>query len=207
MPKPMFNNISKEKQQHFIQQSMLEFTEKPFEEVSILSLSKRIGISRGTFYNYFDTIGELFEYIFDIVKQQRHTYAFDLYRQSNHDVISYIKNLFQYDFDRFVEENKYSLLHNYIHYLHLSHRTFKDYFILPVLGPILEDSGDTLFDPIIYPVNEEEFYLALEILGSTISNLLVMFEKHYISKKEMLRKFDFMFNLVETGLKNMHNDD
>jgi AcrR family transcriptional regulator len=206
LPKPMFFNISKDKQVHFIQKASLEFTQKQFEDISILSLSKRIGISRGTFYNYFDSVGELFEYLFQQVKEKRHLYAFDIYKEFNHNIFVFIKKLFEYDFDQFMEEKKYSFLKNYIHYLHISHKSFKDHFILPVLLPLMENAGDDISSLNIYHVSNKEFFLSLELLGNNISRLLVEAESKQLDKLQIFEDFDFIIHLIETGLKHIKGD-
>ena len=54
MPKDMFNHIPKEKQEMFLNVAIEEFTMKSFEQVSVNSIVKTAGISRGSFYTYFE---------------------------------------------------------------------------------------------------------------------------------------------------------
>ncbi|PAT01379.1 hypothetical protein CI105_07310, partial [Candidatus Izimaplasma bacterium ZiA1] len=101
MPKKMFENISEEKRKIFIEAAISEFTNKQFNEVSILSISKKAEISRGTFYNYFDSVDLLFEYIFTTVKKERAKKAKLLIKESNNNLFTFVKKLFIFDYDEF----------------------------------------------------------------------------------------------------------
>ena len=75
MPKQMFLNIKEDKRQRFLDAAMSEFTSKSFEQVSVNSIIKKVGISRGSFYTYFDDLESLFNYLFQSVKEERFKYA------------------------------------------------------------------------------------------------------------------------------------
>jgi AcrR family transcriptional regulator len=66
MPKKMFYKIPVEKQEMFINAAIDEFTSKSFENTSVNSIIKKANISRGSFYNYFEDIEQLFNFIFVI---------------------------------------------------------------------------------------------------------------------------------------------
>ncbi len=202
MPKDMFYKIKNEKQQKIIDAAMFELTTKSFTEVSILSISKRAEISRGSFYNYFDTVGEILEYLIDLLKKERQVYAPKLFKKSNNDLFDFVINLIKFDYDSFISKSRYSLLKNFLQYLSLSNKSFKDFFLLNVLDPILSSSDVELYDTTKYNVTEEEFYQAIELLGHTITSILISGEKNSLSKNEIFIKLDFTVNLVKSGLQN-----
>lgn len=61
MPKQTFINLSKEKKENILNEAMLEFGHYGFDLASIQRIIEQSGISRGSFYQYFeDNAGFLF---------------------------------------------------------------------------------------------------------------------------------------------------
>lgn len=69
MPTQTFFNLAKEKQDNIICTSKIEFTKYGFYEASINRIIKDVGISRGSFYQYFENKEDLFIYILNNTRQ------------------------------------------------------------------------------------------------------------------------------------------
>ena len=54
MPREAFNNLNPRKKKKIFLAAKKAFTEKPYEEVSITQVITNAGISRGSFYLYFE---------------------------------------------------------------------------------------------------------------------------------------------------------
>lgn len=197
----MFYNISKEKQNNLIQAAIKELTNKDYSSVSILSIAKEAGISRGTFYNYFNSVGDLFEYIIDQVRQERYEYLPGIFEENNKNLLQTIAALFIYDYDAFLEARKYSLIRNYLKYIRVEHKSFKELFLLKVLSPLLDQFHMTTLNQ--YNVTDEEFYYTIEMLGLLLSDLLIQAEHQEIRKEEVIQKIQYIITLLETGLNNI----
>jgi AcrR family transcriptional regulator len=65
MPTERFYNLPKEKKEIIIKAAKDEFVQVPFEKVSINRIIKHAGISRGSFYTYFEDKHDLLAYIFE----------------------------------------------------------------------------------------------------------------------------------------------
>lgn len=65
MPTERFYNLPKEKKEIIIKAAKDEFIQVPFEKVSINRIIKHAGISRGSFYTYFEDKHDLLAYIFE----------------------------------------------------------------------------------------------------------------------------------------------
>jgi AcrR family transcriptional regulator len=65
MPTERFYNLPKEKKEIIIKAARDEFVQVPFEKVSINRIIKHAGISRGSFYTYFEDKHDLLAYIFE----------------------------------------------------------------------------------------------------------------------------------------------
>lgn len=63
MPSNTYNNLSKEKKEKLIKAAIKEFSSVPYNKASINNIISKAGISRGSFYMYFENKEELFQYI------------------------------------------------------------------------------------------------------------------------------------------------
>ena len=59
-----FEKLSKDKRQRILDAAREEFARVPYEEASINQIIKNAGISRGSFYTYFEDKKDLLQYIF-----------------------------------------------------------------------------------------------------------------------------------------------
>ena len=66
MPSKTFLNLPKEKKVKFIKQSLIEFSNYQLKDASINRIIKSCDIARGSFYQYFKDINDLYHYIFEI---------------------------------------------------------------------------------------------------------------------------------------------
>lgn len=70
MPSERFLRLPRNKQEVIWNAAMEEFTREPFEKVSINKIIQKAGISRGSFYTYFEDKRDLFQYILQSTKEQ-----------------------------------------------------------------------------------------------------------------------------------------
>lgn len=60
MPKQVFYKISESRREKLIRPAIVEFTRRPFEKITVLSLSERMKILRTDFYYYFQDKEDIF---------------------------------------------------------------------------------------------------------------------------------------------------
>ena len=70
MPSKRFFNLSEEKRELIRKASTEEFCRVPLESVSINRIVKNAGISRGSFYTYFDDKRDLMNYLLNDIKEK-----------------------------------------------------------------------------------------------------------------------------------------
>lgn len=63
MPKPTFLNLPDEKRLRVLEAAMAEFGSVPFEAASLNRVVKAAGIAKGSFYQYFDDLFDLYRYL------------------------------------------------------------------------------------------------------------------------------------------------
>lgn len=69
MPKETFYNLAPEKQERIMAAAKAEFSKVPLQEASIAKIIKMAGISRGSFYQYFEDKEDLYYYFFESIKK------------------------------------------------------------------------------------------------------------------------------------------
>lgn len=91
MPTNTFLNLSKDKRLRILRAAKNEFSRVPLEKAVIANIVKEAKIPRGSFYQYFEDIEDLFRYLLDYL------YGFDKYRfvktleKTNNDVYEALK--------------------------------------------------------------------------------------------------------------------
>lgn len=69
MPRDLFFSLSHEKQSRIIEASVGEFSKALYQDTSINQIIKNAGISRGSFYQYFDDKDDLYFYVLENIIQ------------------------------------------------------------------------------------------------------------------------------------------
>lgn len=69
-PKKTFVNLPREKRENVLRSAVTEFAEHGYQRASINNIVKRLGISKGSLYQYFDNKEALFLHVFDHFTQQ-----------------------------------------------------------------------------------------------------------------------------------------
>ncbi|SOC13144.1 TetR family transcriptional regulator [Ureibacillus xyleni] len=95
MPLTTFFNLPNEKRTIILEGSIAEFAEHGYEKASISSIIKRVGIPRGSFYQYFEDKLDLYKYVIEQIGFKKHEYTKNAYQiSSNITFIDIVKNLF-----------------------------------------------------------------------------------------------------------------
>lgn len=71
MPKETFNNLSDEKKRKIFDAAVQEFSTRRFSEASINQIIKTAGISRGSFYQYFNDKEDIYLYMITEIGKEK----------------------------------------------------------------------------------------------------------------------------------------
>lgn len=63
VPRPTFDNLPDDKRARFVDEALVEFATQPFDQASITALTRRLGIAKGSVYQYFDDKVGLFSWL------------------------------------------------------------------------------------------------------------------------------------------------
>jgi TetR/AcrR family transcriptional regulator len=65
MPKPTFVQLPEEKRRRFVEAALEEFVAQPFDQASVTRMVARLGIAKGSVYQYFEDKFDLFSWLLE----------------------------------------------------------------------------------------------------------------------------------------------
>lgn len=77
MPTQTFFNLPEEKRERIIGAAIQEFAAYPFDQASIARIIEQAGIPRGSFYQYFENLKDLYKYSFNLAVEKKLQYFED----------------------------------------------------------------------------------------------------------------------------------
>ena len=83
MPSQTFTNLPEAKKERILAAAVNEFSQRNVEQANISNIVRDAGISRGSFYQYFQNKDDLYVYAFETLRGRRSQFtrpAFDLYK-------------------------------------------------------------------------------------------------------------------------------
>ncbi|MCF7926738.1 MAG: TetR/AcrR family transcriptional regulator [Candidatus Izimaplasma sp.] len=134
MPTETFHNLDDKKRERILNAAREEFTNKKLIDSRVSNIIKKCDIPRGSFYQYFTDLEDLFYYI---VNRE-----FDRIFNSGSEFISQTNDLFEYsiltfesDYKAFVEGDRHKFLRNVFHSVDINskvmtyHREKRDHYL------------------------------------------------------------------------------
>lgn len=124
LPTKTFFNLSDTKRNRLIDVATKEFSEKSLNEASINTIIKNAGISRGSFYQYFENKEDLFFYIVKTIKTVSQELLKEEFKKVDGDMFMGFRNYFPQLLMSMLEEpnaNFYKQL-----FLNMDYRTTKE---------------------------------------------------------------------------------
>jgi AcrR family transcriptional regulator len=94
MPTSTFLNLQKEKQDNIIEASLKEFKRVLLKDASINKIIKDANIPRGSFYNYFEDINDLYIYSINKYKKRFINIFEDAIKEKKGDIIETTKTIY-----------------------------------------------------------------------------------------------------------------
>jgi len=92
LPKQTFHNLPEEKRKAVVNAAIDEFADYGFESASINRIVAKGGISKGSFYQYFDDKRDVFMHLLSVLEQEKLAYFKDKHPPANHtDTFQYFR--------------------------------------------------------------------------------------------------------------------
>lgn len=177
MPSEAFNKLSEEKKQRILAAAIEEFSTHPLMKATSTNVIRNSGISRGSFYQYFDNIQSVYHYtINQLWKKYRQDLIASLKRH-DHDLYQGLVDFSEFYLNDLISLNYMNIVKNLVsHLTYLIHeendarQSEKDLFGLFDTGVAVEENS--IFEVIdldSYAFHDK--YEALEFIHYTIALL------------------------------------
>lgn len=198
MPTNTFFNLPREKKEKIINAAKSEFVEYSFHDASINRIIKNAGISRGSFYMYFENKEDLFLYILDGYREEALAEIVSNLNGEKCDIFQ--MGIYIYDHVTSKDFNKemYEFIIKTVHKVDVN---LLNYFFRLDCRDVKINSAKNYTDVSkIAFTNDEELLNILEVVENTmITELIAVLSGKYacsVGKEKLLSKF----NIIKNGV-------
>src|SRR5699024_8589900 len=91
MPKPTFHHLPEERQKEILEIALQEFSVRSLHEASVGNITKQLGLSRASFYKYFENLEELYSYLYHQIARDSHDLLLESLKESDGDLFEGMK--------------------------------------------------------------------------------------------------------------------
>lgn len=201
MPKQTFYNLPAEKQLNLMDAAKKEFSRVPLHEAVISNIIKSAQISRGSFYQYFEDLEDLFFYILDEhVKRNRERFASQLI-ENDGDLLETFVGVFQWMLKDFQQEEHRVFFHNaFLNMTHKMENAFTDHTdVESFMMKRSEFLSLINTDKMNITTDRELFHLMKIVQAVTFQNLIQSFSMH-LPPEKALENFKLEMDMLKKGL-------
>ncbi len=196
MPSERFLRLPRDKQEIIWNAAMEEFTREPFEKVSINKIIQNAGISRGSFYTYFEDKRDLFQYILQNTKEQWMEFCVKHLKDHDGDFWGMLKELMRRAVVFCKENNLVQLHQNMMMYPGASFLDCpSDEELLREMYPLYEYSSQKEF-------RDESFEFFTYVLEQTLTSALISIARLYNNPEkaaQVVEEFERRLHIIRYG--------
>lgn len=202
MPTSTFFNLQDSKRAKLLQAVEKEFARAPLSQASIANIVKLAGVSRGSFYQYFEGKEDAFYYLLKLHTDKRRAYFLKVLKESGGDLMASMDQVFKTILTELSEEEHLQFLKNAV--LNVTHE-IEDSFTELFLGKHHEvDAVNQVKDLVDFNKlnvdSKQEFFHVMQIVTSvTFRNLVDQLSRN-LSHEEATRNFRIEMDLLKKGL-------
>lgn len=175
MPTKTFFNLDKEKRIRVLKAAKKEFSRVPLDKAVIANIAKEADIPRGSFYQYFISLEDLYVYLIDylygINKKKFEKYL----EENNNNIYDALKYRFANEIDKLSKEENRQFKLNTLSILFSNNQYSKE-----MINYVMEKQ--TQFDINYFPVEMQE-NKNMEKFVNVVKALNDMFIKRYLAKE------------------------
>lgn len=200
MPTKTFMNLSKEKRLRILKAAKKEFSRVPLDKAIIANIVKDAKIPRGSFYQYFESIEDLFVYLIEYMYGVDKKKFVRCMQETNGDFYEALKLNFSNFIDRLkVEENKQFRI-NTLSTLLTSKNDLSRADIISTIN-----KADDFIDPEALPIevkNKKGVAKVLDIIKMIGKQCTEKFISNSTDADEIKHNYNQYIDIVKTGFSN-----
>lgn len=202
MVKTTFKNLPKEKRDRFLEAAKNEFSHADYNNASINKIIKEAGISRGSFYTYFDTKADLVRCLLHEYAKAMAAHLEYVIEKNNGDIFEVFVALFDLTVAYTEESNDVALFHS----LFKTIRTSSDFEDSPLV--FSEEEKNQHINKIMGKINRENLLLKDDKEMLELFEMLFMITKqslsksmsNYCTKEEAKKSFLYKLDVLKYGI-------
>lgn len=196
MPTKTFLNLPKEKRLRILKAGKKEFSRVPFEKAVIANIAKDADIPRGSFYQYFENLEDLFTYIIDYLYGLSKKKFMQHLQENNNDVYEALKVKFASEIDKLSKEANRQFRLNTINILFNEKKEYPKEFVNYIFNR--SSSIDIDFFPEEFR-KREKFSELVEFMKMVGDNCTHAYLTSNISEEEIKENYNKYIDLVKMG--------
>jgi AcrR family transcriptional regulator len=196
MPKPTFKKLPVEKQTKVLKAAIKEFSRVPLTESSVANIIKDAGIPRGSFYQYFEKIDDLFYYILEAHAKDIRKFLLSSLVETKGDIVTSFIELYKYALEKISKPSSEAYFRNI--FLNMS------YDLERMFTPNLEDNLNEVINLVdISKLNissKLQLIYIIDIMEAIMLRNIVQSYKRNVSKEKNIEIFTKEIILVRDGI-------
>ena len=198
MPTKTFYNLPKEKRLRILKAGKKEFSRVPLEKAIIANIAKDADIPRGSFYQYFNSLEDLFtyiiEYLYGFNKKKFSSYL----EENNNNIYAALKERFSNEIDKLSKEENRQFRVNTLTILLQDNKEYSKEFIDNLIDK--KSSLDLDFFPTEYQKkrNFGKMLDLIKMVGDTCIERYLMSE---VSSEEIKNDYNEYIDFVKTSFE------
>ena len=198
MPKETFYNLDEGKKSLIIEAAIDEFTKNELHKARVSNIIKEAKIPRGSFYQYFEDIDDLYYFVIDLTFDEIFTEGYKCSEMTN-NLFEYIRLTFDVDYNAFANKKRHEFMKNVfksigsnMEFIEHHHSRRKEYIskIIKKMDLSKIRIGDDI----------EELIRLYEFLQHMKRNVIQSTLMRNLSKQEAVRELDWHLDILQHGL-------
>lgn len=198
MPTKTFYNLPKEKKLRILKAGKKEFSRVPLEKAIIANIAKDADIPRGSFYQYFTNLEDLFtyiiEYLYGFNKKKFSTYL----EENNNNIYDALKVRFSNEIDKLSKEENRQFRVNTITILLKDNKEYSKEFIDNIIDK--KSSLDLDFFPTEYQ-KKKNFSKMLDLIKMVGDTCVERYLMNEVSEEEIKNDYNEYIDYLKTSFE------
>jgi AcrR family transcriptional regulator len=206
VPKQTFFNLQQDKRKKLIESAEIEFTRVPLFEASIANIIKMAGISRGSFYQYFEDKDDLYFYLLEnkLNKAKQHFIGFLEKHQG--DLIEALMEMYFYFLTTLSDEEEKNFLRNALIYTSYKvESSFTSMFDTYLDKQEFLKITELINKQCLNISNDKELLHIFKIISALAFNNLIEKTVKGLTDAEAMESFKLSVNLIKQGIYKIKN--
>jgi len=198
--------LSEQKRKKLLESAEMEFTRAPLFEASIANIIKTAGISRGSFYQYFQDKEDLYFYLLEDKLKKGKIYFSGLLAKHHGDLIEALIELQNYFLLALSDEEEKQFLKNAL--LYTTHRvesSFTSIWDTYLDNQEFKKVGELINREYLNSTAEKELLHIFKMVSALAFNNLIEKTVKGLSDEEAMDSFKLSMSLLKQGIYK-HND-